>query len=247
MLQNVFYNFSNTLRCSHRSFNVDSRHIFIFDTIFFLNCIHIVDAERKNISVIDSIYNGISVELVTEGLRCGQHFHVLSFSGIGCKNRCTSKSKQMIFFERLYNFCVHISELAAVALVKDNHAMLIEHFMSFVLSHEVIQLLNGCDDDFILMIAAFFVPVLKLSLQYSCRSIAVGRTFLKAVIFFHGLIVKVFSINHKQNLVHIRKCRCKLCGLKRSQRFSASRSVPDIASCINRSHLFVVGRNLDAV
>ena len=81
----------------------------------------------------------------------------------------------MIFFERLYNLCVHISELATVALVKDNHAMLVKHFMSFVLGHKVIQLLNGCDDDFILMVAAFFVTVLKLSLQYSGRSIAVGR------------------------------------------------------------------------
>ena len=104
------------------------------------------------------------MELVAKGLRRGQHFHVLSFSGIGGKNRCASKSEQMIFLERLNNLGVHISELTAVALVKDDHAMLVEHLMPLVLGHEVVQLLNGRDDDFILVVAALFVPVLKLPL-----------------------------------------------------------------------------------
>ena len=109
----------------------------------------------------------------------------------------------MIFLECLYNLGVHISELTAVALVKDDNAMLAHHLMPFVLGHEVIQLLNSRDDDFILVVAAFFVSVLKLSPQYSCRSVAVGRTFFKALIFFHCLIVKVFSANYEQNLVHM--------------------------------------------
>ena len=125
--------------------------------------------------------------------------------------------------------------------------MLVEHLMSFVLGHEVVQLLNGRDDDFILMIAAFFISVLKLPLQYPCGSVAVGRAFFKAVIFFHGLIVQVFSIDHEQNLVHIGKCGCKLCGLERSQRFSASCGMPNIAACVNRSGLFVVGGDFDAI
>ena len=97
------------------------------------------------------------------------------------------------------------------------------------------------------MIAAFFVPVLKLSLQYSGRSVAVGRAFFKTVIFFHGLIVQVFSIDYKQNLVHIRQCGCKLCRLEGSQRFTASCGVPDVSSGIQCSHLLVVGGYLDAV
>ena len=97
------------------------------------------------------------------------------------------------------------------------------------------------------MEAAFFVPVLKLSLQYSCRRIAVGRAFFKAVIFLHGLIVKVFSIDYEQNLIYIGERRCELCGLERCQRFAASRGVPDVTACVHRAHLFVVGRNLNAV
>ena len=187
------------------------------------------------------------MELVAKGLRRGQQLHVLAFSCIGGENRRAGKTEQVIFPKRLNNLGVHISELATVALVKDDNAMLVEHLMSFVLGHEVVQLLNGRDDDFILMIAAFFISVLKLPLQYPCGSVAVGRAFFKAVIFFHGLIVQVFSIDHEQNLVHIGKCGCKLCGLERSQRFSASCGMPNIAASVNRSGLFVVGGDFDAI
>ena len=166
---------------------------------------------------------------------------------VGSEDRRACKTEQMIFLERLYDFCVHISELTAVALVEDNNAMLVEYLMSLVLAHEVIQLLNSRDDDLVFVEAAFFVPVLKLSLQNSCGGVAVGRAFFKAVVFFHGLIVKVFSIDYEQNLIHIGERRCKLCGLKGGQRFAASRGVPDVTACIHRAHLLVIGRNFDAV
>ena len=83
MLQSVFDDFSNTLRRTHCLFNINGRNILVLDALFFLNRVHIIDAERKNISIIDSIYDGISMELVTKGLRCSQHFHMLSFSSIG--------------------------------------------------------------------------------------------------------------------------------------------------------------------
>ena len=187
------------------------------------------------------------MELIAKGLRRGQQLHVLAFSCIGGENRRAGKTEQVIFPKRLNNLGVHISELAAVALVKDDNAMLAEHFVSLVFRDKVVQLLDGRDDDFIRMIAAFFVPVLKLPLQYPCGSVAVGRAFFKAVIFLHGLIVQVFSIDHKQNLIHIRKCGCKLCGLERSQRFSASCGMPNIAACVNRSGLFVVAGDFNAI
>ena len=172
---------------------------------------------------------------------------MLAFSCIGGKNRCAGKAEQVILLERLDNLSVHISELASVALVKDDNSVFTEHLVSLILRDKVVQLLDGRDDDFIPVEAPFFVPILKLPLQDSGRSVAVGRTFFKAIIFFHGLIVQVFSINHKQNLVYIRQCRSKLRCLKGGQRFSTSRSVPDISSGIRRSHLLVVGGYLNAV
>ena len=187
------------------------------------------------------------MELITKGLRRGQQLHVLAFSCIGGKNRCAGKAEQVIILERLDNLSVHISELATMALVKDDNSVFAEHLMSLVFRDKIVELLDGCDDDFIPVEASFFVPVLKLPLQDSGRSVAVGRTFFKAVIFFHGLIVQVFSINHKQNLVHIRKCGSKLRCLEGGQRFSASRGVPYVSSGIRRSHLLVIGGYLNAV
>ena len=172
---------------------------------------------------------------------------MLALACVGGEDRRAGKAEQMIFLERLYDFSVHISELAAVALVEDDNAMLVEYLVSLVLAHEVVQLLNSRDDDLVFVETAFFVSVLELSLQNSCGGVAIGRAFFKAVVFFHGLIVKVFSIDYEQNLIHIGERRCKLCGLKGGQRFAASRGVPDVTACIHRAHLLVIGRNFDAV
>ena len=63
---------------------------------------------------------------------------MLAFSCIGGENRRARKTEQVIFLERLDNLGVHIAELAAVALVEDDDAMFVEHFMTLVLGHEVV-------------------------------------------------------------------------------------------------------------
>ena len=168
MLQRVFDNFTNTLRRTHRLFNVNGRNVLVLDVLFFLDRVYVVDAERKNVAVIDSVHDCVGVELIAKGLRRGQHRQMLALACVCGKDRCACKTEQMIFLERLYDFCVHISELAAVALVEDDNAMLVEYLVSLVLAHEIIQLLNGCDDDLVFVETAFFVSVLKLSLQNSC-------------------------------------------------------------------------------
>lgn len=73
MLQSVLDDFSNTLRRTQCLFNINGRYVLVLDVLFSLNRVHIVDAERKNIAVIDGIHDGVGVELVAKGLRCGQH------------------------------------------------------------------------------------------------------------------------------------------------------------------------------
>ena len=97
------------------------------------------------------------------------------------------------------------------------------------------------------MIAAFFISVFELPLQYPRRCVAVGRAFFKAVVFSHRLIVEVFSIDDEKHLVDIRERRRKLRRLERCQRLAAPRRVPDIAARIERSHLLVVGRYFNPV
>ena len=109
----------------------------------------------------------------------------------------------MILFKVLDDGCVHIPELTAVALVKDNDNTLIKNRMTLVPVHKVRQLLDRCDDDFVLMGIAFFVPILQLTLQHPCGGVAVGGALLKAVIFLPGLIVQILAVNHEENLINI--------------------------------------------
>ena len=168
VLQYVFDNFPNTLRRTHGFFHVNGGHIFVLDVLFFLDRVYIVDAERENVAVIDRVHNRVGVELLSEGLRRGQHRQVVSLGRISRKNRRAGKAEQVIVSERLDDFRVHISKLAAVALVEDDDAMLVEHLMPLVLSYEVVQLLNRGNDDFVFVKSPFFVLVLKLPLQYPC-------------------------------------------------------------------------------
>ena len=104
------------------------------------------------------------MQLVSEGLGRRQQFHVFTFPGVGGKNRRTGKSEQMIVFERLHNFGMHISKLAAVALIKNNDAMFVKDFMPFILRDKVIQLLYGSDNDFIPVEIIIFVFIFQLPL-----------------------------------------------------------------------------------
>ena len=112
--------------------------------------------------------------------------------------------------------------------------------MCLMFGNEDVQFLNSGDDNF-----SFFI--FQLLFKHTSIGITISSTLFKAVILFHGLIVQVFSIDYKQNLVHIRQCRSKLCSLEGSQGFAASCGVPDVSSGIQCSHLLVVGGYLDAV
>ena len=137
------------------------------------------------------------MELLAKRLRRGQHIRMRPFPGIVGKDRRAGKAKQMVILESLDDLGVHIPKLATVTLVKDDHTVFVEHFMPLVPGHKIVQFLNRRDDDFISMKRAFVVPVFELSLQDFCRGIAVGRSFFEPVVFFHGLIVEIFSIHHK--------------------------------------------------
>lgn len=146
----------------------------------------------------------------------------------------------MIFFERFRNGNVHIAELTAVAFVKDNDDVLFKNGVYLIFFNELIQFLNGRDDD-------PRVRIFQLSFQNCRGSVAVCRPFLKAVVFLHRLVVEIFSVNHKQNLVDIRERGRKLRGFERSERFSATRRMPDISAAVDRAVLFVVIRNFDFI
>lgn len=150
------------------------------------------------------------MEFVSECLnRCLEVGSAASHS-ICRENRSACESEKIIFLEVLCNDGVHLSELAAVALIEDNHDILLEDRMTFLLLHKDCELLDGRDDD-------FCTTVFKLAFEYRCAGIAVGCASLELVILFHRLIVKVFAVNHKENLVDIVELRGELGCLERGQ------------------------------
>ena len=135
---------------------------------------------------------------------------------------------------------VHITELAAVALVKDDHNVLLVNFVSRILLDEGRQLLDGGNDD-------MSFRVFQLAFQNRGAGIGVCCALLKAVILLHGLVVQVFAVYHKQHLVDIGQLRCQPCRFERGQRFAGTRGVPDVATAFDAAILFVVVGDLDAV
>ena len=61
------------------------------------------------------------------------------------------------------------------------------------------------------------------------------------------MLIQVFAVYDEQHLVDIRKLRRKLRGLKRCERLSASRRVPDVAARFHAAVLLVGRGYLDAV
>ena len=142
----------------------------------------------------ESLFGGLEVELATSTCVHGKY-------------RRTRKTKQVITLEFLYNGCVHISELASVALVEDKYDMLAIDFVRPVLANEHRELLYGSDDDACLR-------VFQLTFQHGSAGVAVCRPFLEAVVFLHGLVVQVLAVHHEQHFVNILHAACQPCCLE---------------------------------
>ena len=156
------------------------------------------------------------------------------------------KAEQVIALKRPDNFGVHVPKLAAVAFVKNQDAVRIVYGVGFVFGNEVVQLLDGGDNNAVWVRAALFVPVFKLALKHGGGAAAVGRALFEAVVFLHGLVVQVFAVYHKQHLVNARQRAGKLRRFERGQGFAAAGGVPYVAACLQRARFFVVFGNFNA-
>ena len=165
---------------------------------------------------------------------------ILHMTGICRENRRTGKAEHMILLKILDDRGVHIAELAAVALVKDDDDVLLIHRVSLILADEGRELLNGRDND-------PRVVVLELLFEHGGGGVGVCRALFKAVVFLHGLVVEVFSVHDKQHLVNVRKLRSEPHGLEARQRLAASGGMPDIAAALDRAVLLIICCDLNAV
>ena len=89
-----------------------------------------------------------------------------------------------------------------------------------VLLYERVELLNGRDDDAVLMRRALGVLVLELAREDFRVPVAVGRALLKSVVFLHRLIVEVFPVDDEYHLVDVGKMAREQCRLERRERLA---------------------------
>ena len=190
--------------------------------------------------IVDRVHNGVGVQLVAKGLRGREKLRGVCILRVVRENRRSGKAEQMVLAEILHDCRVHIAELGAMAFVKDDDNVLLIDRVTGIFLDKGRQLLNGRNDD-------MAVLVLKLLFQDRRADVGVCRALFKTVVFLHGLIVEVFAVHDKQNLVDIGQCRGKPRGFEGGQRFAASRGVPDVTAARDAAELLIIVCNFDAV
>ena len=240
VVKDVLCHQRNTLRSHECLFPVNVPNLFIVHVRLCVHRLDVVHTERQHILVVDGIHDGVGVQLVAERLRRGKITWVSRSSCVDCKNRRSSKAEQVVLFEIVDNGLVHITELAAVALVKDNHNVLLVDLMPRIFLDEGRQFLDGGNDD-------MSFRVFQLAFQNRGAGVGVCRSLLEAVILLHRLIVQVLAVYHKQHLVDVGQLRCQPCRFEGGQRLAGASGVPDVAAALDAAILFVVVGDLDTV
>ena len=230
----------NTLGSHECLFPVNVPNLLVIHIWLCIHRLDVIYTEWQHILVVDGIHDGVGVQLVAERLRCGEIAWIGGASCVDCKNRRSRKAEQVVLFKIVNNSLVHITELAAVALVKDDHNVLLVDFMPRILLDEGRQLLDGGNDD-------MCFRVFQLAFQNRGAGVGVCRALFKTVIFFHSLVVQVLAVYHKQHLVDVGQLRCQPCRFEGSQRLAGASGVPDVAAALDSAILFVVVGDLDAV
>ena len=117
----------------------------------------VVHFELQNLFITYGVCDDIRMQLTAE--HTGRSLRPQS---ILRKDRGTRKAKLVISLESLFQILLRFSELGTVALIEDKYnLLLIDRQVAFAL-HEVVQLLNGRDNDFVVIL--LYVPL------QSCRA-----------------------------------------------------------------------------
>ena len=219
---------------------VDVVNILIHHLLVNVHRFDVIHAERQDIVIIDRVHNGVGMQLVAKGLLGREKLRGVRLLRVDREDRRSGKAEQMVLAEILHNRRVHIAELGAMAFVKDDDNVLLIDRMTGIFLDKGCQLLNGRNDD-------MAVLVLKLLFQDRRADVGVCRPLFKTVVFLHGLIVEIFAVHDKQNLVDIRQCRGETRGFEGSQRFAASRGVPDVTAARDAAVFLIIVCNFDAV
>ena len=239
VLQYIVRHVADAARVAQCLFSFNIPYLTGFHIFLLLHCADIIHTERQHIMVTDGIDYCVSMQSFTKGIFCGLDescscWHILY------EDRCTGETEDVVFLEFLGDFLVHLSELASVALIENQHHFFLVDVAIWVLLDKTRQLLNGSDDDLALATGYLF-------LQNACRRIAVSSTLLEPVILSHGLIVQILPVHHEHHLINIGQLGGQLGSLERGQRLARARRVPDVAACLYGTVQPGIVCHLDAV
>ena len=96
---------------------------------------------------------------------------------------------------------MHIAKLRTVALIKNDNHVIIKSLVALIALDECVEFLDGRNDNLSIWIT-------QLLRQNPSTGITIRRTFLELVVFFHGLVVEVFAVNHEKHLINIVEFTC---------------------------------------
>ena len=177
----------------------------------------VIDFELEDFFITNGIGNHIRVQFTPKN--AGGCFWA---QRIFWENRCSCKAKLIKLFEFTLQVFLGFTKLRAMTFIEDKNHLLIINWQFIFAFHQVIKFLDGGNHDFIIIACQVFF-------QFGGAGRAVYAIGAKASIFFHGLIVQIFSINHEKYLVNKRQCSSKSCRFKTGQCLAWACGVPDIA------------------
>lgn len=99
-----------------------------------------------------------------------------------------------------------------MTLIKDkHHLLLIDGQVSFGF-HQVIEFLNSCDDNFVIVL-------IRVSSEACCIIRTIDTVRREALILLHGLVIEVFPVDHEEDFIDKVQLSSQTCGLKAGQGF----------------------------
>lgn len=96
--------------------------------------------------------------------------------------------------EFLLQVLLRLTELATVALVENEHYLLVVHRQVTFAVHQVVELLDCGDDDLV-------VILVQIALEPGGALRAVHTIGRKALVFLHGLVIRILAVHHEEHLV----------------------------------------------
>ena len=177
----------------------------------------VVHLELEHLLIANGVGDHIGMQFTAK--HAGGGFCTQSVLG---ENGGTGKAELIEPLELLLKVFLGFTKLAAVALIKNKHDLPGVNWQVVFALHQVIELLNGGDDDLVI----FFV---QIALQPCGAVRAVDAIGGEPLVLLHGLVVQIFPVHHKEYLVDNVQLGGQSCCFEAGQRLAGACGMPDIA------------------